>query len=227
MRYQKTNQSMKTYIFPQRILTILTIPIMAIGIFMTTSLTIPAQGTGSASRQRSTATTSIPRGTQMKIRLEKTIDTKQAKDGDPFTATVLTPSKYADATIEGHIAKVKASGKVTGKTELSLTFDRLRLTTGQTRQFAAQVVKIYGESSAKEVDEEGTVKSGSQGKTTATRTAGGAAIGAVVGAIAGGGKGAAIGAAVGGAAGAGSVLIQGSKKVKLEEGTEILIRTTR
>jgi hypothetical protein len=229
MRHQKTNQIMQSIhstnkrtskLFPTCLL-------MAIGVLILTGLTASAQTTGGTPRQRTSASQSLPRGMQMKIRLETTIDTKEAKDGDRFTATVLTPSRYADSTIEGHIAKVKSSGKVTGKTELSLAFDRLQLPSGQTRQFAAQVVRIYGEGSAKEVDEEGTVKSGSQGKTTATRTAGGAAIGAVVGAIAGGGKGAAIGAAVGGAAGAGSVLIQGSKKLKLESGTEILIRTTR
>ena len=92
---------------------------------------------------------------------------------------------------------------------------------------AAQVVKVYGEDSVKEVDEEGNIKSGSKGKTTAVRTGGGAALGAIVGGIAGGGKGAAIGAAVGAAAGAGSTAIQGSNKVKLESGTEILIRATR
>ena len=235
MRYEKTNETMKmarwNIFFTAFRSTALRAGAMglliAMGILILTSLTVQAQGTSSPARKRVSAATSIPRGTQMKIRLETTIDTKKAKDGESFTATVLTPSRYADATVVGHIARVKSSGKVTGKTELSLAFDELRLPSGQTRQLAAQVVKIYGESSAKEVDEEGTVKSGSQGKTTATRTAGGAAIGAVVGAIAGGGKGAAIGAAVGGAAGAGSVLIQGSKKVKLDPGTEILIRTTR
>jgi hypothetical protein len=169
----------------------------------------------------------IPTGTEMKVRLENEIDTKEAKDGDRFTATVLSPSNYADATIEGHIAKINKSGKVTGKTELALSFDRITLKNGQSAAMAAQVVKVYGEDSAKEVDEEGNVKSGSQGKTTAVRTGGGAALGAIVGGIAGGGKGAAIGAAVGGGLGAGSVLIQGSKKVKLESGTEILIKTTR
>ncbi len=170
---------------------------------------------------------SIPRGTEMKIRLENEIDTKESKDGDKFTATVLTPSRYADATIEGHIAKIDKSGKLTGKTELALAFDRIRLKTGESAPMAAQVVKVYGEDSAKEVDEEGNVKSGSQGKTTAVRTGGGAALGAIIGGIAGGGKGAAIGAGIGAAAGAGSTYIQGSKKVKLESGTEILIKTTR
>lgn len=180
-----------------------------------------------ATRKKAVATQTIPRGTEMKLRLENEIDTKEAKDGDKFTATVLDPSKYADATVEGHIAQIKKSGKVTGKTELALTFDRIRLRTGENLPMAAELVKVYGEDSAKEVDEEGNVKSGSQGKKTAVRAGGGAAVGAVIGAIAGGGKGAAIGAAIGGAAGAGSVLIQGSQKIKLEPGTELLIRTTK
>jgi len=169
----------------------------------------------------------IPTGTEMKLRLENEIDTKESKDGDRFTATVLSPSRYADATVEGHIAKINKSGKLTGKTELALAFDRIRLRDGDSGRMAAQVVRVYGEDSAKEVDEEGNVRSGSQGKTTATRTGGGAALGAIVGGIAGGGKGAAIGAAIGAAAGAGSTYIQGSKKVKLESGTEILVKTTR
>src|SRR5215475_7668692 len=169
----------------------------------------------------------IPTGTEIKIRLENEIDTKEARDGDRFTATVLSPSRLADARIEGHIAKINKSGKLSGKTELALSFDRIRLRGGDSGRMAAQVVKVYGEDSAKEVDEEGNVKSGSKGKTTAVRTTGGAALGAIVGGIAGGGKGAAIGAAVGAAAGAGSTAIQGSNKVKLDRGTEILIKSTR
>jgi hypothetical protein len=196
------------------------------------ALLIPAaqsQSRKKSSPQRSTARRflPIPTGTEIKIRLENEIDTKESRDGDRFTATVLTPSRYADATIEGHIAKIDKSGKLTGKTELALSFDRIRLRNGEGGRMAAQVVKVYGEDSAKEVDEEGNVKSGSKGKTTAVRTGGGAALGAIVGGIAGGGKGAAIGAAVGAAAGAGSTYIQGSNKVKLDSGTEILVRTTR
>jgi hypothetical protein len=169
----------------------------------------------------------IPNGTEMKIRLDDEIDTKKSRDGDQFTATVLSPSNYADAIIEGHVAKIDESGKLSGKTELALSFDRIRLRNGQSGRMAAQVVKVYGEDSVKEVDEEGNVKSGSKGKTTAIRTGGGAGLGAIIGGIAGGGKGAAIGAAIGAGAGAASTAIQGSNKVKLESGTEVLIRTTR
>jgi hypothetical protein len=170
---------------------------------------------------------SIPVGTQMRIRLENEIDTKKSEDGDRFTAIVLTPAKYADATIEGHIAKIKKSGKLKGTTELSLAFDSITLNSGQRIPMAAQVVRVYDDKGSDRVDEEGNVKSGSQGKETAVRTGGGAALGAIIGGIAGGGKGAAIGAAVGAGAGAGSTFITGSKKVKLESGTEVLIRSTR
>jgi hypothetical protein len=180
--------------------------------------------------RRASATPSafrVPVGTDLKIRLETEVNTKESKNGDTFTATVVSPSRYEGATVHGHVAAIKQSGKFKGQTALSLEFDRITLRSGESASMAAQVVKVYGEKSAKEVDEEGNVKSGGQGSTTIKRSAGGAAVGAVIGAIAGGGKGAAIGAAVGGAAGAGSVFITGTNKVKLERGTEILIRTTR
>jgi hypothetical protein len=168
----------------------------------------------------------IPAGTEMKIRLENEIDTKESRDGDRFTAVILSPRNYADGTVEGHIARINNSGKLAGKTELALSFDRVRLRNGQTGRMAAQVVRVYGEDSVKNVDEEGNIESGGRGKTTAVRAGGGGALGAIIGGIAGGGKGAAIGAAIGAGAGVASTAIQGSNKVKLERGTEILIRTT-
>jgi hypothetical protein len=163
----------------------------------------------------------------MKLRLETTINTKDGKEGDTFTATVLTPSNLEGATIQGHIAGLKESGKFKGQTQLSLAFDKCTLKNGQSTDMAAQLVEVYGKESKKKIDDEGTVSSGGQGKTTATRSGIGAAAGAALGAIAGGGKGAAIGAIVGGAAGAGSVFVLGKNQVSLERGTEMLIRTTK
>ena len=169
----------------------------------------------------------IPVGTEIKVRLNNEINTKESKDGDKFSATVLTPTAYADATVQGHVAKIDQSGKLKGRTSLVLSFDTVNFKNGTSRTIAAQVVKVYGEDSAKQVDEEGNVQSGSKTSTTVKRTGGGAAAGAVIGAIAGGGKGAAIGAAIGAGVGAGSTYIQGSNKVTLDPGTEILIKTTK
>jgi hypothetical protein len=183
--------------------------------------------TRSRARRRPAVSNRVPLGTNLKIRLDDTIDTKSSRTGDRFRATVLTPSRYEEATIEGHLASVKQSGKFKGRTSLVLVFDRIRFTNGVTSPFRGQVVRIYGEDSVSKVDEEGRVESKKQGSSTTKRTVGGAVGGAIIGGIVGGGKGAAIGAAIGGGAGAGSMMISGSKKVKLESGTEMLIRATR
>jgi len=167
----------------------------------------------------------IPDGVQMKIRLTSQISTKTNKEGDRFMALVLDPTDYADAVIEGHIAKLNKSGKASGKTELALAFDSIRTRDGRSGRFAAQVEKVYESETVKTVDEEGNVETGSRTKDTATRSAGGAALGAIIGGIAGGGKGAAIGAAIGAGVGLGSVFIQGGKDLILDPGTEILIRS--
>ncbi len=169
----------------------------------------------------------IARNTELKVRLSSDIDTKTAQDGDRFTATVLEPTKYAGATIEGHIAAVKQSGKLKGKTALALTFDTISHPNGTSAPLAAQLVKVYDTDSAKKVDSEGNIESGDKTKTTTIRSGGGAAAGAVLGGIAGGGKGAAIGAIIGAVAGGASTYIQGANKIKLERGTEILIVTLR
>ncbi|MGE0886732.1 MAG: hypothetical protein AB7P14_24595 [Blastocatellales bacterium] len=182
-------------------------------------------------RDRSRTSTSsrgtvyVADGIQMKVRLNDQISTKTNKEGDKFTATVLDPSDYADAVLEGHIAKLNKSGSASGKTELALVFDVIHTRDGRTGKIAAQVEKVYQTDKVKTVDEEGNVESSSRTKDTATRGVGGAALGAIIGGIAGGGKGAAIGAAIGAGVGVGSVFIEGGKDLILEPGTEMLIRT--
>ena len=168
---------------------------------------------------------SVPGDVRMKIRLDSRISTKDNREGDQFTATVLDPSGYADAQVLGHIAKLKRSGSATGKTELSLAFDEIRFSDGRLLPLDAQVEKVYESESVKTVDDEGNVETSNRTKDTTVRTGGGAALGAIIGAIAGGGKGAAIGAIIGAGVGAGSVYVEGGKVLTLEPGTEMLIRT--
>jgi outer membrane lipoprotein SlyB len=167
----------------------------------------------------------VPDGIEMKIRLTTQIDTKTNREGDRFTAVVLDPSDYVDGVVEGHISKLTKSGKATGKTEMSLSFDSVQMRDGRTGRMAAQVVRVYQSETVKTVDEEGNVQTGSRTKDTAVRSVGAGALGAIIGGIAGGGKGAAIGAVLGAGVGAGSVLVDGGKELTLEPGTEILIRT--
>src|SRR5438105_3817701 len=78
---------------------------------------------------------SVPRDTDLKIRLNTTIDTKTARKGDRFTATVIDPNRYDGATISGHIARIQQSGKVQGQTSLTLVFDRVRFRNGDSGLF--------------------------------------------------------------------------------------------
>lgn len=178
-------------------------------------------------RRRAAATTLVPAGTQLRIRLNDTLSSKESRAGDRFTATVVNPSHYEEARVAGHIRSITKSGRVKGRTTMSLSFDSIRLRDGRSSAFRGEVMRVYDSDSAQNVDEEGRVQSGGRGKQTLKRSGIGAVAGAVIGGIAGGGKGAAIGTIVGGAAGAGSIAVQGSKELKLERGTEMLIRVNR
>ena len=169
----------------------------------------------------------VPAGTQLRVRVNDTLSSKESRAGDRFTATVVNPSRYEEGKVTGHIRSIRKSGRVEGRTTMSLAFDSIRLTNGRTGPMRGEVLRVYDSDSAKNVDEEGRVQSGGRGKQTLKRSGIGAVAGAVIGGIAGGGKGAAIGMIVGGAAGAGSIAVEGSKELKIERGTEMLIRVNR
>ena len=180
-------------------------------------------------RNRAATNTSIIRvGTDLRVRLNESLSSETARVGDRFTATVLSPSRYEEATVTGRVSSISKSGKVKGRTSMNLAFDRIQLMDGRSGTMRGQVIRVYesNSESASKVDEEGTVESGKRGEEMMMRGGIGAAAGAVIGGLLGGGKGAAVGLIVGGAAGAGSVAITDSKKLELESGTEVLVRVT-
>ena len=170
----------------------------------------------------------VPVGTNLRVRLNDDLSSKDSRVGDRFTATVVNPSRYEGATVRGHVRSIRKSGTVQGLTTMTLAFYSIEPHEGRGGVMHGQVVRIYdADSESSKVDEEGRVQSGSRGKQAIKRGGIGAAAGAILGGIAGGGKGAAIGLIVGGAAGAGSLAVQGSKELRLERGTEMLVRVVR
>lgn len=170
----------------------------------------------------------VPNGTQMTAVLTNgMISTKDSVDGDRFTLEVRSPSQYDGATIEGRIIKAEKSGRVSGRANISLDFDTIRLRNGQTYRFAGILdnVKAANGDNIK-VNNEGTVRDSNQTTKTVTRAGIGAALGALIGAVAGGGQGAAIGAAIGAGAGAGTVFIEGRDNIELASGSEFNITST-
>ena len=168
----------------------------------------------------------VPVGTNLKIRLEDTLSSKDSRVGDRFTATVLDPVRFNEARVSGHVSSIQKSGKIKGRTSMNLAFDTIELADGRRGTLHGYVTRVYGDDSGR-ADNEGGVESGSRTKQTVKRAGIGATVGAIVGGIAGGGKGAAIGLIIGGAGGAGSLAVQGSKELKLESGTEMLVKVTR
>jgi hypothetical protein len=160
--------------------------------------------------------------------LDNTLTTRQARTGDRFTLTVQSPPAYSGAVIEGYVSRIDRSGRVSGRSELALNFDRIRMRGGAVRSFDGYIEGVRTPNGEDvRVDNEGVVsEDDSQTTRTVTRTGIGAAIGALIGAVAGGGKGAAIGAAVGGGTGAGSVFVQGRDDLDLIRGSEFTIRAT-
>ena len=185
----------------------------------------------SAQTKKRTTTTKrvvplVPVGTDLKIRINDTLSSKNSRVGDTFTATVIDPSRFDEARLYGHISSIKKSGKVKGRTSMNLAFDRVELRDGRRGVLHGYVTRVYGNDAGK-ADDEGGIESGSRTKQTVKRTGIGAGVGAIIGGIAGGGKGVAIGMIVGGAGGAGSLAVQGSKELKIESGTEMLVHVTR
>jgi hypothetical protein len=176
--------------------------------------------------RRSAATRLVPVGTNLKVRLEDTLSSKDSRASDTFTATVLDPVRFNEGTVRGHISSIQKSGKIKGRTSMNLAFDSIELRDGRKGTLHGYVTRVYGDNAGR-ADEEGGVESGSRTNQTVKRAGIGAAAGAIIGAIAGGGKGAGIGLLIGGAGGAGSLAVQGSKELKLESGTEMLVRVTQ
>lgn len=166
-------------------------------------------------------------GETVVAQLNNDLTTKQSKEGDRFTMTVRQPSQYEGAVIEGTIGTVDQSGRLTGRSGMTLNFDTIRLRNGQTYRFNGIIGNVRtANGDTVKVDNEGNAQGDNRTTQTIQRAGIGTAIGAIIGAIAGGGKGAAIGGIIGAAGGAGTVYIQGKDDLELLSGTEVTIRAS-
>lgn len=169
----------------------------------------------------------VPDGMTLVARLNNDLVTSKARSGDRFTMSVVSPSEYEGATIEGSVGNVDRGGRVTGRSEMALNLDRITLRNGQSYRFEGTLESARSTNGDTiRVGSEGSVRESSQTNRTVKRSAIGTAIGAIIGGIAGGGSGAAIGAVVGAGAGAGSVYVQGRNDLELMSGSELTIRSS-
>jgi hypothetical protein len=171
----------------------------------------PAAAAPPAPAQPSAPVT-IPAQFSLVVRMIDAIDSDKAKEGDMFAASLDQPVAIDGQTVidAGSDVKVKLvqaqqSGKLTGKTELTVSLWTIRVN-GKDIDFETQNI---------------TEASGSRGAQTAKVAGGAAAVGAVIGAVAGGGKGAAIGAGAGAAGGAAVQAATKGQHVKIASETRL------
>jgi hypothetical protein len=160
----------------------------------------------------STPGVTIPAGTVLKIRMIDAVDSEVSQLGQTFQASLDDPITIDGETVIPRgadvIAKLvedKQSGKLSGRTELTLDLKSIRVNN--------RMVDL--------VTEEVTTSSESRTGKSAKVIGGTAAVGAILGGIFGGGKGAAIGATSGAGAGAAVQVLTKGQRVKIPAETRL------
>src|SRR5262249_7092527 len=78
----------------------------------------------------------IPNGTEVVAVLNNDLSTQNARAGDRFTMTVRSPGQYEGATIEGQVTSINRSGRISGRSEMTMDFNTIRLRDGSSYRFA-------------------------------------------------------------------------------------------
>ena len=170
----------------------------------------------------------IPTDTELILELNDELSTERSKEGDKFTAKVVSPMEINGAIIEGRVSKIQKPGRIKRRSQMLLSFDRIILSEGRWGNFNAiltEVLPVKGDN-VKRVDTEGTVEGKSSVKSDITKVGGATGTGALIGVIAGGPVGAAVGAGVGAAFGVGAVVVERGKHIRLNKAQQLRIKST-
>jgi hypothetical protein len=172
----------------------------------------------------------IPQGSHALLRLVNSISTRTAHEGDYVYMRTASPivangaiAVPVDSYVQGVVARVKRSGRVSGSAELAIRVETLTLPNGKVIKVAPTLNSVDSEGSdQKVVGKENDVKQGtSHGADAATIATTGGAGAALGGIVDRNWRGAGIGAGAGGAAGLATVLLSRGREVELRQGSTI------
>jgi hypothetical protein len=182
-----------------------------------------SSGGGSASRDREparqpeaprTAQITVPSGTTFTISLDQALSSKTSSPGAPVRAHLVSSIKSEGVTVapdgaqvQGVVAEVEGSGRISGRAVIGLNFTTLETVSGMERMQTAMV--------------DGTLRAPGTKKRDVVTIVGGTAAGAVIGKILGDTK---LGAIIGAAAGTGVVLATKGEELELEPGYQLDLR---
>jgi hypothetical protein len=175
----------------------------------------PATPSPVAGSEPQTLKTIIPGGTDLRVRLEETIDTKRNRPGDRFSASLIAPvtvdghvSVPAGTRFQGHLSEAQRSGRLKGRAVISLELDSMQLN-GATYDLNTRA---------------DTKVSGRHRKRNLVLIGGGAGVGALIGGLAAGPVAALAGAGAGAGAGTVGAFFTGRKDVRLPVETPLNFR---
>jgi hypothetical protein len=170
----------------------------------------------------------IPQDTEIILELEAPLSTETNRDGDSFTATIVSPVEIAGAKIEGRIDRIQKPGRIKRRSQMELSFDRIVLNERRWSNFGAiltEVMPVKGDN-IKLVDNEGTAIGKSTYKDDGIKIGASTGAGLGIGAIAGGPVGAAVGAGVGAAFGVGAAVVDRGKHIRLNKNQQLKIKAS-
>ena len=169
----------------------------------------------------------IPTDTELIVELLDDLNTERNREGDRFTARVVSPAEITGAMVEGRISKIRKPGRLKRRSEMLLSFDRIVLNENRWSNFNAiltEVLPVKGDN-VKRVDSEGTAVGKSSYKDDGIKVGGATGAGLVTGAIIAGPVGAGVGAAVGAAFGVGAVVVERGKHIRLNKSQQLRVKT--
>ena len=144
----------------------------------------------------------VPEGSEFKLQLHTTIDSKTSKAGDRVLATLLDPVAVEDRDVlkkglrvDGHVGEVKPAGRRGKGGYLTVSFDTVELPSGEKLALMGSLTEVFSSEGGgnPSVGPEGELKGGGASRKTQL-----AIIGASAAAGAAGGIGPGVAAATGG-----------------------------
>jgi hypothetical protein len=175
---------------------------------------------------------SLPAGTAMKVKLEKTLSTSSSQSGDPFSGRV-TEAVVLDgktlipigATVQGRVTKVDEPRRIAGKPTIGIFPETVVLPNGERYMLnAALVDTTLGHGT--DVNEEGQFKGKGHDGKDLTEIGMGTGGGMLVGGLIGGGKGLLIGGTIGATATVAHWLGK-RRSAEIPAGTELVLELSR
>ncbi len=172
----------------------------------------------------------IPPGAHVLLRMENSLNTRTAQEGDYVYLRTAVPIALggqiavpAGSYVQGVVTESKRSGRVKGRAQLAIRLETLTLASGKVYKFSPHLSAVEsGESGQKVVGSENAIEQapgkGQDAKSIAILAGTGAAIGGIADQS---WKGAGIGAGVGSAVGLATVLLTRGKEVELRQGSTL------